>query len=795
MAARTPASLHRQPSVTDKDIRSAESDEGSLCGDKSGGSLDVDKSDATLATIVNDQPASPSPPTELASNHDAEGVNDDNSDTPGGDAEVVQGLSKGGRQGATSKKIGFGAFFPAVRKLAAADREDHDSVVRVSIAELCMFVISLICMMVYTFGRRSETEYFFTSVHRGIFTENDSNGDRITFNDISTKADFWTYMKNEFINAVYWEEWYNGDTPFPYQGFVFGESKLLGLPQMRQLRVKEGMCRVHDQFAELISECYDSYTKAGEDKDSIGGIEGKPYQWASEDETGYGGHRGEVAKYGGSGYIVDLATTKNETLTILEELQDNLWLDRSSRVVLIDVNLYNANLNLFLIIRLAAEFPPSGGVVIDSKFMNVKLLRYHSTKDMVFAGFEIAYLITILYYLAEMFFTAKYIGIRAMVFRFWTWYDLLNFTLGLTYLAFSLKSHLDVTESLEDLVSDESRYMNFEDMAYVAEVFREMNAINVFLSWIKLFKFLSFTKTMAELQATLVNSAGDLMGFMLMFGIVFVAYAQCGYLIFGAILRDFSTFPDALFTLFRIILGDFDFIALDKANYIMGPIYFISFVVVVFFVLLNMFLAIVADTYSNVKGDTRYGDRGKIFGRYFKRLASDLKKKLRKLEKLEDRLRNADVNEDSFIDMPELIKAVGEEDAKLLMDKFDLSQDQRISIFEKDKMMATLMDERVRTKELINKAEAKEDDMAASVGMPGGMVDVEEFERLSNRVHRLERSLGTVASRIATMVNKMEKIERARSRSITQQLVKKKRESEVTDDAAARNANYTSFEL
>ena len=63
----------------------------------------------------------------------------------------------------------------------------------------------------------------------------------------------------------------------------------------------------------------------------------------------------------------------------------------------------------------------------------------------------------------------------------------------------------------------------------------------------------------------------------------------------------FSVF--SRFTLFRIILGDFNFHELEAANRILGPMYFILYVFFVFFVLLNMFLAIINDTYSEVKAD------------------------------------------------------------------------------------------------------------------------------------------------------------------------------------------------
>ena len=55
------------------------------------------------------------------------------------------------------------------------------------------------------------------------------------------------------------------------------------------------------------------------------------------------------------------------------------------------------------------------------------------------------------------------------------------------------------------------------------------------------------------------------------------------------------------FTLFRVILGDFDFNSLEAANRVLGPMFFLSYVFLVFFVLLNMFIAIINDTYAEIK--------------------------------------------------------------------------------------------------------------------------------------------------------------------------------------------------
>lgn len=86
----------------------------------------------------------------------------------------------------------------------------------------------------------------------------------------------------------------------------------------------------------------------------------------------------------------------------------------------------------------------------------------------------------------------------------------------------------------------------------------------------------------------------------------------------------FRCFVFLSFTLFRIILGDFDFHALESANRVLGPIFFITYVFFVFFVLLNMFLAIINDTYAEVKSNIAQQKSEFEIGDYFKRVSLEI---------------------------------------------------------------------------------------------------------------------------------------------------------------------------
>lgn len=98
-----------------------------------------------------------------------------------------------------------------------------------------------------------------------------------------------------------------------------------------------------------------------------------------------------ISRYGGGGYVQALDPdyeTAREQLSILKE---NLWLDRGTRVVFLDLTVYNGNINLFCQIKLTVEFPASGGTVASKSFSTVKLIRV-SPRRMIAVDTEIIFL-------------------------------------------------------------------------------------------------------------------------------------------------------------------------------------------------------------------------------------------------------------------------------------------------------------------------------------------------------------------------------------------------------------------
>lgn len=117
-------------------------------------------------------------------------------------------------------------------------------------------------------------------------------------------------------------------------------------------------------------------------------------------------------------------------------------------------------------------------------------------------------------------------------------------------LGFNIYRQVKVAEQLEELLKDDDQFVDFEFLGYWSTQFNNAVAAMVFLSWIKIFKYLSFNKTMTQLSLTLSTCASDVIGFSILFFIVFLAYAQLGFLIFGTQVKGFCTINEAMYDMF-----------------------------------------------------------------------------------------------------------------------------------------------------------------------------------------------------------------------------------------------------
>ncbi|XP_061279588.1 polycystin-2-like protein 2 isoform X1 [Bos javanicus] len=528
-------------------------------------------------------------------------------------------------------------------------REDVE--IRTTLQELLLYSIFLINLCILTFGMVNPHMYYLNKVMSSLFLDTSVAGEeRTNFKSIRSITDFWKFMEGPLLDGLYWDSWYNNENLYDLKNSsrIYYENILLGLPRVRQLKVRNGTCKVHSFFRSLMDECYDKYTSKNEDTADFGLKQHNEWKYSSP-RTNSPWHWGFVGVYQNGGYIFTLSKSKSETLNKFINLRLNSWITRGTRVIFIDFSVYNANVNLFCIIRLVAEFPATGGILTSWQFYSVKLLRYVSFYDYFIASCEIIFCIFIIVFTIQE--IKKLKELKFAYFKsIWNWLELLLLVLCFSTVFFSLYSNMQIYRMIGRLLRNTEKYSDFYFLAYWHIYYNNIIAITIFFAWIKIFKFISFNKTMSQLSSTLSRCIKDIIGFAIMFFIIFFAYAQLGFLVFGSQVDDFSTFQNAIFTQFRIVLGDFNFAGIQQANRILGPIYFITFIFFVFFVLLNMFLAIINDTYSEVKADYSIGRRpdfqlGKMIKKSYNNALEKLKLKKPETDEDKKRMENKDLAE------------------------------------------------------------------------------------------------------------------------------------------------------
>lgn len=161
-------------------------------------------------------------------------------------------------------------------------------------------------------------------------------------------------------------------------------------------------------------------------------------------------------------------------------------------------------------------------------------------------------------------------GCRYFTF-FWSWVDIIIILMSIVCIGLDVYRNQVVNDMLSNLVLSPSQYTDFANITYWQLQFNYVIAFGLFLSWIKvrtllcfpalqslirflenrvsfsqIFKYVNFSKTMTQLQNTLGACAMDLLGFTIMFFIVFFAFAQLGFLIFGGQIAGFRSFSESM---------------------------------------------------------------------------------------------------------------------------------------------------------------------------------------------------------------------------------------------------------
>eukprot|EP00762_Andalucia_godoyi_P008337 ANDGO_07357.mRNA.1 Polycystin-2 len=534
-----------------------------------------------------------------------------------------------------------------------------------------------------------------------------------TFFDVGEIAEFWEYYRTVFVNQMYADNWYNGDAfSGENEQFLFlYQNMIIGGIEMRQVRVAPQRCDVSNRIRSIVPTCYPEFSDEYQQKSNLQPTNSvftssSPYlQWRSAADTGDIAFWARVSTYPASGYVA-IFPNNNSTYTqqTLDTLYSGLWLDRSTRAVMTSMTFYNPNLNLFTQMKMVNEFPASGGAVNSASTRTILLFPYVSTTDYIILALEILFVMMIVYYMVEELIEIFSEGPSYFT-KFWNYFDWIN----LIFFGVTIALRITVYAKMADqtVVAGSSSYVSYEYVAYLSTQESNVNAINGFIMFFKLFKYLSIFPRMAVLSETISNAAIDLLSFFFMFFIIFLGFSIAFFISMGRDLFNYSTVPRSMQTLFQAAVGAFDYDEIAQANRILGPILFVMYMLLVFYILANMFIAIISNSYEEMSTKIKEEEQESLGVQIFDFLKLNLKKRLaadeedlEELHKIGSALdmKKADIDNDQRISRKELIDLVGDEVAQIILNYYDVDDNGSLDLKEVQRIQE---DVRRREEELI----------------------------------------------------------------------------------------------
>ncbi|RHY30105.1 hypothetical protein DYB32_004605 [Aphanomyces invadans] len=291
----------------------------------------------------------------------------------------------------------------------------------------------------------------------------------------------------------------------------------------------------------------------------------------------------------------------------------------STRYVAATWALYNPSSAVFTHIQVMFEISSTDHIELTQRLMSFRVLGYRNV--MAFLSLEnilmlFLAVVTVMFTVREVQ-SCSVMGLHKYTESMWNAVDMLQlgclYALVFTWFRYLYLCH-DIIPTLERIVRHrtcstiDSGRDCFVDMGHIGLVVQDvtnMSACVALVSVAIVFKYLRLNTRLNMLWTTLRLAAKDLIAFVVIFVFIFFGYAVMGFLLFGTHVREYRSLTGSLASCFQMLLGAFDFTTLSEANPVMSGLFFFSFMIFVFLIVVNMFIAILSEYYSIAQDEKR----------------------------------------------------------------------------------------------------------------------------------------------------------------------------------------------
>ncbi|KAI8514012.1 hypothetical protein Bbelb_083360, partial [Branchiostoma belcheri] len=321
-------------------------------------------------------------------------------------------------------------------------------------------------------------------------------------------------------------------------------------------------------------------------------------------------------------HSVNFPLDYDTAVSFIRALRDSEYLDKHTKSVTIDINFYNPSLKLFSVVHMITVRSGIGNLMPTATITPFRLFQYESDNDYVSLFLHVIFTLLFLVLLCK--------EVKAWLDEGWSycsspwnavaWASLMGTA---TAISVFIKRYAVSADTL-DMVANtngELGFVNFVDLTAAAwwdACFKHILGIVVFINTIALLRVVRFSQTISKLLALPGIMKEELLSFLVVAGIAFAAFISSGHLVFGGHMESYLDLYHTTFALFEMMLGRFFANEMLDSNPVTGPIFFSSFMICIFILLMNFLMTIVCDAISADVDVSHDRDLGEYMWRSFR---------------------------------------------------------------------------------------------------------------------------------------------------------------------------------
>lgn len=426
-----------------------------------------------------------------------------------------------------------------------------------------------------------------------------------TFDTINLFEDFSNFMSGPLVSTLFSTYKYNGDLlSTSEKNYVNYKYKKIGPTRFLQKKVSLQTCS-QDFSVNLGREsliCYKDLSSNNEYTKTLK-ITDFPSTYSSWLEyTDVSSPRsivGTFNTYKLTGYVAYIkATDSYENALAQIELMTSKWIDLQTRVLSVDSNFCNYNSDMCVSLSILFEFIAGGGVLAKSEIIAYRVNLNWKTQDLLRIGFDCVVGFIMLYFLIEFIIKARAQGAKAAFKNFWNLLLLLMISMIFAkHMAFVVYQN---QEEIKNFIDENNEFVDYMIVADLYKMIANFTGISGFIAYFYILAFFQESKSLKVIWGTLGQALYRLLFFFLVFLLVFIGWMLLAYKGFGEYLNNYSNLGNTASTLLQMLLGNVDFDELYQIQPEFAGIFFFLFIFLNYFVMLNVFLAIINESYDTV---------------------------------------------------------------------------------------------------------------------------------------------------------------------------------------------------